>query len=481
MCGIFGVFGDYDAAKIAYQGIFSQQHRGQESAGIAVSNGNQIKMHKDMGLVTHVFNDSNLEDLSGYIASAQVRYSTAGSSQSKNAQPFLIDSRYNFTISHNGNLINADKLRGELKVDGVHFQSDSDTEVIGHLITRSKKTSFIDCFIDALSYVRGAYSLVVTTEDSMYLARDTFGLKPLCLGKLKHGATVAASETCAFYSTGKESYKAEYIRDIKPGEVLKIDKHGMESYSPFNEKIPYHCIFEHIYFARPDSIVYGIPVSLARINQGKRLAVSDKKSSREGFSPSLISPIPDSGIYSAIGYSQESKTPFNMVFQRNHYAGRSFIEAQEMLRALQADHKLSPVFHIINGNEILLTEDSIVRSLTAKKRIQQLKECNAKKIHMRVACAPIKFPCFYGVDMKTSGELIANELSVPGIQNMLGIDSLAYNSLENLIGATYDALFETYSEKFKTDESRVEFMQNNKFCHACMSGEYPAGTPDDIR
>jgi len=443
MCGIFGIFNHKDAARLTYLGLYALQHRGQESAGIVASDGKLICEHRGMGLVADVFKRNTLNRLRGKIAMGHVRYSTTGSSDIKNAQPFLVKySRGALAIGHNGNLVNAKQLKDQLEKEGAIFQATIDSEVIVHLIARSKKTDFLDTIVDGLSQVKGAYSLVFMTEDKIIAARDPKGFKPLCLGKVD-GAWVVASETCAF-----DLIQAKYVREIEPGEILVIDKNGLNSIKPFKEKKHSFCIFELIYFARPDSKVFGRNVYIARKNMGEQLAKESPVRSAD-----MVVPIPDSGMCAGVGFSQKSRLPLEVAIIRNHYVGRTFIQPSQYVRDLGVKVKLNPVKEVLRNKNIVVIEDSIVRGTTSKARIKTLREAGVKQIHMRVSCPPHKFPCFYGIDFPDRKKLIACKKDLKKIKRFINLDSLSYLSL--------DGLYKSVG------------LPKESFCVACFTGKFP--------
>jgi len=449
-CGIFGIYGHPQAARITFFGLFALQHRGQESVGIKAGDGCQIIGHKGMGLVSEVFNDERLEKLPGHLAIGHVRYSTTGSSVLSNAQPFLFHhAGEHYAIGHNGNLINAQAIRAELEDRGSIFQSTMDTEVIVHLMAAELKNGFESALIHALSRVEGAYSLVMLTRNQMIAARDPRGFRPLALGSL-NGGWVVASETCAFDLVG-----AQYIRDVKPGEIVIIGEDGLKSLMPFPAVKPAHCIFELIYFARPDSQIFGDNVYLCRKRLGHQLA-------RE-YAPSvdLVMPFPDSGNYAALGYAEESGIPFEMGMIRNHYVGRTFILPKQTVRDFGVRVKLNPVRPLIANKKVLIVEDSIIRGTTSRNRVRNLRENGVKEVHMAVSCPPTSNPCHYGIDFSSKGELIAAQMGdVKTIADFIGLDSLHYLSIEGMVAATG--------------------MPSDSFCLACYSGDYPIKPPDNI-
>ncbi len=448
-CGIFGIFDHSDSVRLTYLGLFALQHRGQESAGIVTSSGEGMNGHRGMGLVADIFTADRLENLSGNLAMGHVRYSTTGSSLLKNAQPFQVDTSFGpLAIGHNGNLINARYLRDKLEDAGSIFQSTMDSELIVHLITKSKKNKLEDKLVDALSRIKGAYSLLLMTENQLIAARDPRGFRPLCLGKLEN-SFVVASETCAL-----DLIQAKYLREVEPGEIVIIDKSGIRSIKPFPKARHSFCIFEYIYFARPDSDIFGENVYLTRKRQGARLAMEHP------VKADLVAPIPDSGNYAALGFAEISKIPFELAIIRNHYIGRTFIQPSQYIRDFGVKVKLNPVRGLLGDKRIVVIEDSIVRGTTSKTRVRTLREAGAREVHMRVSCPPHKYPCFYGIDFPTREELIASANSVDEIRDYLGLDSLGYLSLKGLLVSMP--------------------LPKNKFCVACFTGDYPVKPKEEI-
>ena len=441
-CGIFAVYNHEDAAKLTYFGLYAQQHRGQECAGIVVSDGKCVIEHKAMGLVPDIFDDKILENLQGNIALGHVRYSTTGSSLIANAQPFRIRHAGKcIAIAHNGNLVNAHSIRRELEDNGSIFQTSMDTEIVLHLVAKSLKAGLEKAMVNTMGRIKGAYSLVLMTEDTLIAVRDPNGFRPLCLGRL-NGGYVIASETCAL-----DLVQAEYIRDVAPGEILIINKDGLKSINPEEPTRKAQCIFELIYFARPDSNLFGQNVYSFRKQQGKLLA--------EEFSvdADLVMPFPDSGNYAAIGFAQNSTIPLEMGVIRNHYIGRTFIQPSQTMRDFGVKVKLNPVKELFKDKRVLIIEDSIIRGTTSRTRIQTLRQIGAKEIHMLVSCPPHRFPCHYGIDFSTKGELIAAQKSVDEIRDFIGLDSLGYLSIDNLVKATH--------------------IPRTDLCLACFDGNYP--------
>ncbi len=397
-CGVCGVYGHPEAAKLAYLGLYALQHRGQESAGIVSSDGRELHLEKAMGLVADIFQPDVLARLPGDAALGHTRYSTAGDTSLMNAQPIVIDcNKGKLALGHNGNLPTAARWRRTLEHKGSIFQTTSDTEVIVHLVARSQARNLSGALADALNQVEGAYSLLVLTRDEMYALRDPRGFRPLALGKLD-GAWVVASETCAFDLIG-----ATYVRDVEPGEMLRISRAGMESLHFAPEKPLQQCIFEHVYFSRPDSLVFGRVVEQSREMLGRMLA------REHGVPADIVVPVPDSGVPAAVGYSQESGVPFRMGLIRNHYVGRTFIEPQQSIRDFGVKLKLNPVPEILRGQRVVLVDDSIVRGTTSRKIVRMMREAGAAEVHMRISCPPTISPCYYGVDTPTREELIASD------------------------------------------------------------------------
>ncbi len=442
-CGIFGIFDHPDAVDITYLGLYSLQHRGEESCGMAVANGRTIKQHTGMGLVSDIFNPDLIKKLHGRTAIGHVRYSTTGSSTIRNAQPFLIShKKTSVSIAHNGNISNAVSLRKKLESDGSIFQTTMDSEIVLHLIVRSKGAKIEERVAEALRQCDGAYSLIFLTNDKIIGARDPNGFRPLCLGK-KDNRYVLASETCAF-----DIIEAEYVREIKPGEIIVISKDGMRSENFTERKKLSQCIFEFIYFARPDSLIFNHRVHDVRKRLGQELA-------REyPVTADLVISIPDSGNWAALGYSEESGIPFDFGIVRNHYVGRTFIQPSPEMRKHGVKIKLNPIKGVLKGKKVIVVEDSIVRGTTTRSRVKAIRDAGAKEIHMRISCPPIKFPCFYGIDFPDYKELIANQMrSVKDIARHIGVDSLKYLSLGGML------------KTVKPD--------CNSFCTACFSGDYP--------
>ncbi|MCD6653698.1 MAG: amidophosphoribosyltransferase [Sulfurovum sp.] len=423
MCAIVGIYGAKNAAKIAYYSLFAMQHRGQESTGISTANGDKIHLIKKRGLVTDVFDESSFELLKGDCAIGHNRYSTAGADSVLDAQPVFAKYKLGeISVAHNGNLVNKYEVRNRLIDNGAIFQTGMDTENIVHLIAKSQKDALVDRIKDMLGKIEGAYCLVIQSRSKMFVIRDRFGIRPLSLGKLKDGGWIVASETCAFDLVG-----AEFIRDIRPGEMLTFEEEG----EPFSEQIfesDYHpCAFEYIYFSRPDSIIDGKNVYKTRVAMGKMLA---KEAPAD---VDLVLPVPDSGVAAAKGYAEELGVPFEMGIVRNHYVGRTFIEPTQEIRNLKVKLKLSPIKHLIEGKRIAIIDDSLVRGTTSKQIVKMLLEAGAKEIHMRIAAPEIKYPCRYGIDTPTQAELISSRYSVEEIAKKIGATTLGFLSVDGLV------------------------------------------------
>jgi amidophosphoribosyltransferase len=446
MCGIFGVSNHKDAARLTYLGLFALQHRGEESAGICAHDGKKAKLHKAMGLACDVFDEATIKALKGNLAVGHVRYSTTGASNPKNIQPFLVSHKKSqIAICHNGNLTNALKLRDALEEKGSIFQTTMDSEIIAHLLAGATKNNYQEGIVEALAQLEGAYSLILLYNHILVGVRDPHGWRPLCIGKLD-GAYVLASETCAL-----DLIQAKYVREVAPGEIVFIEKGKLSSLKPFPKLKPAMCIFEFVYFARPDSNIFGKNVYLARKRLGENLAQESPAAC------DLVMPIPDSGNSAAIGFSQKAKIPFESGLVRNHYVGRTFIQPSQFIRDFRVKVKLNPIKEALKAKRVAVVEDSIVRGTTSKARVKTLKEAGAKKIHMRISCPPIKFPCFYGIDFPSQKELIAATHSLRWIKNFIGVDSLKYLSLPGMLKAMP--------------------LPKGHFCTACFTGKYPIKPP----
>ena len=447
-CGVFGIFGHREAANLAYLGLYALQHRGQESAGIAASDGVTIRVSKAMGYVNEAFDEDALSKLPGTAAVGHVRYSTAGESRLVNAQPIVIDSMHGqLALCHNGNLVNAGEVKEELVRQGSIFQATTDSEVVVHLFARSRQDSPESAVVEALSQVRGAFSFVMMTKDRLIGVRDPHGFRPLAIGRLKD-AWVICSETCAMDLIG-----ATYERDVEPGEMVVVSAQGLKSLRPFAAAPHAQCVFEHVYFARPDSYVFGESVNHVRTEFGRRLA------RESGVPADVVVPIPDSGVCAAAGYSEMSGIPMRMGLIRNHYVGRTFIEPQQSIRHFGVKVKLNAVRDILHGKRVVLIDDSIVRGTTSRKIVKMVRAAGATEVHMRISCPPTISPCFYGVDTPSRKDLIAATHTLEQIRKHLGADSLAYLSLDGMMGAVRGG--------------------RSKYCTSCYTGVYPVAFPRD--
>ncbi|GAB6184214.1 amidophosphoribosyltransferase [Thermodesulfovibrio hydrogeniphilus] len=442
-CGIFGIYGHPEAANLTYLGLYALQHRGQEGAGICSSDGSKLYLEKSLGLVAEIFNEKVLKNLPGHIAIGHNRYSTTGSSTLENVQPLVASySLGSIAIAHNGNLIDIDEMRNRLERDGAIFQSTSDSEIILHLIARAKNGSVYERIANAVRQVSGAFSLLLLTEKDLIAIRDPYGIRPLCLGQLQD-AYVVASETCAFDLIG-----ATYIRDVNPGEMLIINENGLESIKIFNSTKRAHCVFEFIYFSRPDSYIFdNICVNTIRKELGRQLAREHQ------VDADIVIPVPDSGVPAAIGYSEQSGIPFDFGLIRNHYIGRTFIEPKQSIRHFGVKIKLNPVREVLRGKKVVVIDDSIVRGTTSKKIVKMIRELGgAKEVHMRISSPPTIGPCFYGIDTPTRQELIASSHKIEEIRKYTTADTLGYLSLEGL--------------------KRI-IPNSDLYCMACFTCKYP--------
>ncbi|HKE30002.1 MAG TPA: amidophosphoribosyltransferase [Bryobacteraceae bacterium] len=446
-CGVVAIYGHPEAAKLAYLGLYALQHRGQESAGIATSSGGEIHLHKAMGHVADIFTQRVLATLPGEMAIGHTRYSTAGDTVLLNAQPFSVAcNKGRLAIAHNGNITNTAELRATLGRHGAVFQASSDTELVLHLVAHSSERTLDAALRDALLQIEGAFSLVFLAEDRVIVARDPHGFRPLAVGQMEvsggHKCYVFASETCAFDLIG-----AVYLHDVDPGEMIVVGPEGMtrERFAPEQQRA--QCVFEHVYFARPDSIVFGRPVAESRENLGRLLA-------REAPADAdLVVPVPDSGVAAAIGYSAESGLPFRQALIRNHYVGRTFIEPSQAIRDFGVKLKLNPVRHLLEGQRVVLVDDSIVRGTTSRKLVRMVRQAGAREVHLRISCPPTISPCYYGVDTPDRSELIASNQTVEEIRRFVEADSLGYLSLASLRKAVAD--------------------DRGEYCYACYTGDYP--------
>jgi len=451
-CGIFAVYGNAEAAKLAYLGLYALQHRGQESAGIAVTDGDRVTCHKGMGYVADVFSKGVLEGLPGHAAIGHTRYSTAGDTDLRNAQPLAVTcQKGQVALAHNGNLTNATALRRELENKGDIFQTNSDTEVIVHHFARSKYSGLPEAVADALDRVEGAFSLVMLFRDAVYGIRDPHGFRPLSLGRLGDGGCegwVLGSETCAFDLIG-----AKYERDVEPGEMVILDRRG-QTFLRYAPPQPKHCIFEHVYFSRPDSQVFGRSVQTSRELLGRFLA------REHPVEADLVVPVPDSGVAAAAGYAEESGIPLKFGLIRNHYVGRTFIEPGQAIRDFGVRLKLNPVSSLLEGKRVVLVDDSIIRGTTSRKIVRIVREAGAREVHVRISCPPTVSPCYYGIDTPTRTELIGATQTVEGIRDFIGADSLGYLSIERLRQAVDD--------------------REGRYCLACYTAEYPTAIQEQL-
>jgi len=446
-CGVFGVFSHPEASHLTYLGLHGLQHRGQESAGIVSSNGERLHEEKGMGQVARIFNKRMLRRLKGDLAIGHVRYSTAGNSSLVNAQPFLIDSfKGEIGVAHNGNLVNAHAIREALEREGSIFRTSSDTEVILHLIARSKKTDLEAAIVDALKQVEGAYSLIFIARDRIIGVRDPRGFRPLSLGRLGD-AHILSSESCAL-----DLIDAELVRDIEPGEMVVAGASGLKSYRPFPPQPVSQCVFEYVYFSRPDSLVFGRSVHEVRKRLGRMLA------KEQPVQADVVVPVPDSGMYAALGFSEESKIPLEFGLVRNHYVGRTFIEPRQAIRHFGVKLKLNPVRALLKDKRVVLIDDSIVRGTTSRKIVSMVRSAGAREVHMRISCAPTVGPCYYGVDTPRRSELIASSHNVDEIRRYIRADSLGYLSLEGMYAAVGEG---------------------RSFCTACYTNKYPVPFPKE--
>ncbi len=443
-CGLFGIWNHTEAANVVYLGLYALQHRGQESAGIASTDGHAFHVEKAMGWVADVFSRERLKRLPGHRAIGHVRYSTAGSSNLRNAQPISANTAHGpVAIAHNGNLVNAEELRAELEKDGAVFQSNSDTEVILHLLAREPRATLVEQLARALTRVKGAFTLLLLTPECMIGVRDPSGFRPLSLGRLDD-AWILASETCAL-----DLMEANVVRDVEPGEILVVDERGLTSVKPFRPADRLQCVFEYVYFARPDSMLWGRNVHAVRKALGHQLA------REHPVQADLVIPVPDSGLGAALGFSEESGLPYDSGLVRNHYVGRTFIEPQQGIRHFGVKVKLNPNREVLEGKRVVVVDDSIVRGTTSRKIVKMIRAAGAREVHMRISSPPIQWPCYYGIDTPTRKELIGASHNVDEIQRYLGADTLGYLSLEGMLKATGS--------------------DPNDFCHACFTGQYKVG------
>jgi amidophosphoribosyltransferase len=449
-CGVFGIFGNPEAANLTYLGLYALQHRGQESAGIVTADGEKMRASRAMGHVADAFDEAALDGLPGHLAIGHTRYSTAGESRLQNAQPFLIDCAHGqIAVAHNGNLVNANELRDELVQSGSIFQTSSDTEVLLHLYARAKAPTIEEALIESIGQIRGAFSLALLTKNRLIAARDPHGFRPLALGRLGE-SWIVCSETCALDLIG-----ATYVRDVEPGEVLVISDGGLRSIKAFPPSPLSQCVFEHVYFARPDSYVFGRSVNDVRTELGRVLA-------REApVDADVVVPIPDSGVCAATGYAEDARLPLRMGLIRNHYVGRTFIQPQQSIRHFGVKVKLNPVRSILENKRVVLLDDSLVRGTTSRKIVKMVKAAGAREVHLRISCPPTISPCFYGVDTPSRAELIAATHTIDEIRRYVGADTLAYLSLEGLRAAVGTG--------------------QQSYCTSCYTGVYPVAFPRNER
>jgi amidophosphoribosyltransferase len=454
-CGVVAIYGHPEASKLAYLSLYALQHRGQESAGIVASNGEKLQLHKAMGLVSDIFTAEALALIPGSLAIGHTRYSTTGDSALLNAQPIMVEcNKGKIALAHNGNITNAIEVRAHLEQQGSIFQTTSDTEVVMHLIARSREQTLVDSIADSLRRIEGAFSLVMVTPDRIFAARDPRGFRPLVMGRISGQAAhradtiVFASETCAFDLIG-----ATYEREVKQGELVIVGPEGVHSrfYSPQQPQTS--CVFEHVYFSRPDSMVFGRAVQQTRDAMGRQLALESP------VDADIVVPIPDSGVTAAMGFSHESGIPLQFGLIRNHYVGRTFIEPEQRVRDFGVRLKLNPVRNVLQGKRVVLIDDSIVRGTTSRKIVRMVRDAGAKEVHMRISCPPTISPCYYGVDTPSKNQLIAANKSVEEIREYIGADSLAYLSLDGLRKAAGEG-------------------EQPMYCTACYTGKYPTNIVD---
>lgn len=447
-CGVFGVWGAEEAANLTYLGLHSLQHRGQESAGIVTCEGTKLYAHRALGLVQDIFDNATLEKLPGNRAIGHVRYSTTGASHVRNAQPLAIEYAHgSIAVGHNGNLTNADELRAKLEREGSIFATNTDTEVLVHLIARSKETNTVDRVADALRQVKGAYSMVFLSNDELIAVRDPHGFRPLCIGTLKDGHLIA-SEPPAFELIG-----GEFVRDVEPGEMIVINKFGLRSLRPFDEAQRNLCIFEYVYFARPDAHMAGVSVYEARKRLGAQLA------KEAPVDADIVIPVPDSGIAAAIGYGAALNIPFELGLIRSHYVGRTFIEPSQSIRHFGVRLKLHPVRELLKGKRVAVIDDSVVRGTTSRKIVRMIRDAGAKEVHVRISSPATRWPCFYGIDTPSRKELIASSHTEEEIARYITADSIGYLSVEGLHGA----------------------IGGKGYCDACFSGDYPVSFEERVK
>ncbi|MDQ2087374.1 amidophosphoribosyltransferase [Herbivorax sp. ANBcel31] len=450
-CGIFGLFkkkGD-DAARAAYYALYALQHRGQESCGIAVNANENLLFHRDMGLVPEIFSEKVLDKLEGNVAIGHVRYSTAGESIRENSQPMVIKYRNGkLALAHNGNLVNSNEIRDRFEEDGVIFQSTIDSEIILNLISRFRVSSsgIEEAIEKTMGEIKGSYALAILTPRRLIGVRDPLGIRPLCIGITEDGSYVLSSETCALDAVG-----AKYLRDVEPGEIVVISENGLNSIQTKVSEESKLCIFEHIYFARPDSYIDGASVYRSRIEAGKRLAIEHPADA------DLVIGVPDSGLTAALGFSEESGIPYGMGLLKNRYVGRTFIQPEQGQREKFVKIKLNAIRDVVSGKRVVMIDDSVVRGTTSRRIVQILKDAGAKEVHMRVSSPPVKHPCYFGIDISSKTQLVAAKYSVEEICNMIGADSLGYLSVEGILNTPLGS--------------------KCGFCSACFVGDYPIDVP----
>ncbi len=452
-CGVFGIYGSgEDVSRLAFFGLFSLQHRGQESAGIAAADGNVISIHRDMGLVTQVFQEGSLAKLKGHISIGHTRYSTTGSSVLRNVQPMSCDCSFGeVALAHNGDLINASDLRTDMQAEGIEFETTNDSEVMVKIIESSHCATIEDAVTEVMRRVRGAYSVLVMTKDKLIAFRDPYGVRPLSLGRLNGDAYVLSSETCAFNTIG-----AKFLREIEPGEMIVIDENGLHEYQAVPVQGRALCIFEYVYFARPDSIMYGKSVHETRRRMGHELAKEHPINDAH-----LVFAIPDTGTPAAIGLAEAARKPYREGVIKNRYIHRTFIQPDQRMRELGVRMKLTPLIETISGHKVVMVEDSIVRGTTVGPTVKMIREAGAKEVHVRIASPPYRHPCFYGIDTANQNELIASKLSIEEIRQYIGADSLGYLSLPGLVKAVG--------------------VKKDRLCCACLDGKYPIPIPKEAK
>jgi amidophosphoribosyltransferase len=451
-CGVFGIFAPgSDVSRLTYFGLFALQHRGQESAGIAVTDGERMRCHKEMGLVSQVFDEEDLKLMTGFAGVGHTRYSTTGSSVLCNAQPIIVDTPHGpIAVAHNGNIVNTHQLRDELQREGVKFQSTNDSEVIAQCIASLHKGDIVRAVREAMACVEGAYSVVVLTQDQLLGFRDSSGIRPLCLAALNGHGHVLSSETCALNVIG-----AQFVREIEPGELVVIDRSGVQEFAALFPQRPAMCVFEFIYLARPDSYIYGKSLHAARVRMGQELFHEHPCDAQ------VVIPVPDTGYPAAIGFSQASHIPLNEGLIKNRYIGRTFIQPDQRMRELGVRMKLSALKENLRGRRVVMVDDSIIRGTTTGQIVRLIREAGATQVHVRISSPPVKWPCFYGIDMADRKDLIAARRSIEEIRRHIGADSLGYLSVKGLM--------------------RAVGMKQDRFCTACFTGDYPIDVPDEMR